>query len=342
MDAFTGSTSKYLDSTVSPVATNNGTRHFEGVLPWVYLVLSGVLSTFNGIFILVFLRSSTLQRSAFFKLAFSMSIADQIQLLEFIVYSCPSSIRGETLFGSKWDPVFGFISNSVWFTSTATLFCQAVNRFFAVRFPALVDSAFSKRNGNICIFSSWMVGFCLTCLNINPDGYLKWNVLYSAWLYENSAYGFVDLGYTCTLLTCVFLLHGMVFYMILKHDKAKSVKSQNAEVIGLRKREVKQFLQFFFITLFPLIYEIVGNILPNVFSTLEAMEAFNTLNTLMLILDAGANGFTYVMANETVREDMLTYFPAMKVIFRQKKKSKVGVAWCSVKKETNAENAETI
>lgn len=289
-------------------------------LPFLYLTLSLILFSINCLFVIIFIKSRKLKKGVFFQFAFSMSIADGIQLFEFITYCAPSSIMGGRIFGDRGDPIFGTISNAVWYTSTATLFFQAVNRFVAVQFPNSVDIVFSKRNGLIYIALTWMVGCTLSTLNINPDGYQKWSVTDSAWLYVNNTYGFVDLGYTCTFLMCVFVLHGIVFCAILKHDKAKNTKSQSTEEIALKKREIKQFMQFFFITLFPFIYELVGNILPNFINTTEAIEVFTMLNTIMLILDAGANGFTYVMANEAVNEEMLVIFPLFRKIFNRKPK----------------------
>lgn len=277
------------------------------VLGSVYFCLSTVGLLLNSLFLLIFCKSSKMRKSSFFKLACSLAISDSLQLSLYLVYFAPRSLIGGN-FPKQLEFIPCAISNFGWYTGTATLVLQSFNRFVAVWYPHLLETIYSLRTCRFLIVLAWTIGAIMVTPNLFPSGYISWETNISAMLYLNPRFGFIDIGYTCPLLILIYVLHALVFKRILAHDSSIThLKSMR------KKRETRQFVQFFIITLFPVMYEISANALPPFVSDDTADLILAIFNTTTLIANEIVNATVYLIANETVKEELRTAIPVLKI-----------------------------
>lgn len=291
----------------------------------------------NLLFITILVHSKKLMQSPFFRMSLTLSLADTLQHLLFICYCCPTSLLGTKIIGDLADPLCGMLGNIAWFVSTATLLIQAFNRFISMKYPTIVETVFTKRNCILLTLSSWMVGTSMSLMNIFPAGYLLWDIYAIAWIYNSPIYGFIDMGYTCSVLFLVFILHISVFANIIKRDRSLQNTARSERI--RRRREIRQFVQFFVITLFPVIYEVVGNLMPQFVIDSFGIDILNICNNVAFMLATSANGFTYIFFNETVKEELLDLFRTRKSVPGSTKVSTISSAIVAFRSPVNTQRA---
>lgn len=272
----------------------------------IYLItaLTGFLS--NILFSLTIIMSAELRKSQFFRFALSMSICDLSQLVVLIFFCIPSTYIQSDLFNRNGDGIFGTWVNVGWYCGSITLLCQAVNRLVALKYPQYNERIYSNKSVVIMIGATWLIAMGLASINALPFGYEIWDVKSGTWGYVTPLCGYIDLTFTCGVLGLVYLIHSVIFLQIVRHNaKINGLNSiTTASENRRRKREVRQFLQFFLITLFPVAYEIAGNVGSNLISDEQLLKVFGVFATTFVLLTVSANGVVYIFFNEVVRAEM--------------------------------------
>ncbi|KRY90847.1 Melatonin-related receptor [Trichinella pseudospiralis] len=274
------------------------------VTVWAIASIYGIVT--NLMVLLAITRHRAIRHSASYWIMASLAVCDIVMLFVCLLHVIPATLWHQRFMEiANFRNIIGmFIYNVFWYSGVVQLAAMAINRFVSIIYPMTYKRVFSKQNTVLVLAFCYLLGLGVSIPALLPCCY----TIYHHYLYvtmyvtEDTMYFLVDVLVNSLSLLTMSICYGAILIKVRRsHQTTRQYMAATPRRIQPSNREMRLFVQFFFVSLVFLITFVTWQWLPRI----SVSKWIYFVCTSLFFLNNCMNPTVYIIFNSLLRKEML-------------------------------------